>query len=494
MDKLSEISKWDVLNVYNKVKNVVMNYTEFEIKVNEATGPEPWGASSTLMREIADGTNNRKYFEEIMPAIYLRFNDTDPSNWRQVYKALQLLEYLIKNGSERVVDEVQSHVTVVKMLKNFHHIDANGKDQGINVRQRSKEIVDLMHNREQLRDERKKAKENRNKYNGFSGSSKYVGFGSNTGGGGSVTSGTIKYFGVTNSGANRSSADGNSRFVGFGSDSYVPSTSHFEDRSESGSSNYRFEFGDRRSATPTTFGNSSVSGNSSRQKTPVATKPVTPVPVMADLFSFDDEIDTGSNNTFAAPPGAATSNFGKSIDNAAATFTMPPPASAPVAKAPAVSNALDDDWGDFQSSNFAAVSTSTPVVQPPKPQQQFAPTSIAKNNNLMMDLLGGDDIGFGIQPLPVSPTSNGFPKSPISPGGSTFQRPLSPMSMSIKKPDNKAAQKSGAFSDIWDMSSDLLSLDSLSLSKKANGSGSSAQNQSARVSMNQLSGQSRSPF
>lgn len=34
----------------------VMNYTEMEAKVREATNNEPWGASSTLMQEIASGT------------------------------------------------------------------------------------------------------------------------------------------------------------------------------------------------------------------------------------------------------------------------------------------------------------------------------------------------------------------------------------------------------------------------------------------------------
>jgi epsin len=36
----------------------VMNYTEMESKVREATNNEPWGASSTQMQEIADGTFN----------------------------------------------------------------------------------------------------------------------------------------------------------------------------------------------------------------------------------------------------------------------------------------------------------------------------------------------------------------------------------------------------------------------------------------------------
>lgn len=38
-------------------KNAVLNYTEMESKVREATNNEPWGASSTLMQEIARGTH-----------------------------------------------------------------------------------------------------------------------------------------------------------------------------------------------------------------------------------------------------------------------------------------------------------------------------------------------------------------------------------------------------------------------------------------------------
>lgn len=47
-------------------------------------------------------------------------------------QALQLLEYLIKHGSERVVDDSRSHISTLKMLRSFHYIDEKGKDQGIN--------------------------------------------------------------------------------------------------------------------------------------------------------------------------------------------------------------------------------------------------------------------------------------------------------------------------------------------------------------------------
>jgi len=37
---------------------MVMNYTEMEAKVREATNDDAWGASSSLMQEIAQGTFN----------------------------------------------------------------------------------------------------------------------------------------------------------------------------------------------------------------------------------------------------------------------------------------------------------------------------------------------------------------------------------------------------------------------------------------------------
>ncbi len=127
-------------------------------------------------------------------------------------QALQLLEYLIKHGSERVVDDARAHVSTIKMLRDFHYIDDKDKDEGINgtrsfvysrgcfdiriiVRNRSKEIVELLSDVERIRTERRKAKANKHKYTGtgneglsFSGGgSRYGGFGSDSLGGGSYS-------------------------------------------------------------------------------------------------------------------------------------------------------------------------------------------------------------------------------------------------------------------------------------------------------------------
>ena len=89
--------------IRRSVKNVIKNYSDSQVKVREATSNDPWGPSSTLMSEIADLTYNVVAFTEIMQMVWKRINDHG-KNWRHVYKALVLLDYIIKTGSDKVGD------------------------------------------------------------------------------------------------------------------------------------------------------------------------------------------------------------------------------------------------------------------------------------------------------------------------------------------------------------------------------------------------------
>jgi epsin len=135
--------------------------------------------------------------------IYHRFTEKTAEQWRQIYKALQLLEFLIKNGSERVIDDARAHTSLLKMLRQFHFIDANGKDQGINVRNRSKELADLLTDVDKIRTERKKAKGNRAKYGGYEG-----GGGGGGGGSGAASSSSGRYGGFGSESAGYGAYDG----------------------------------------------------------------------------------------------------------------------------------------------------------------------------------------------------------------------------------------------------------------------------------------------
>jgi len=68
------------------------------------------------MAEIADLTYNVVAFTEIMQMLWKRLNDHG-KNWRHVYKALVLLEYLIKTGSEKVAQQCKENIFAIQTLK-----------------------------------------------------------------------------------------------------------------------------------------------------------------------------------------------------------------------------------------------------------------------------------------------------------------------------------------------------------------------------------------
>ncbi|KAI1119005.1 hypothetical protein F5Y14DRAFT_396168 [Nemania sp. NC0429] len=339
-DQVSNLTLYDLKAGVRKVQNAVMNYTDMEAKVREATNNEPWGASSTLMQEIANGTFNYQTLNEIMPMIYRRFTEKTAEEWRQIYKSLQLLEFLIKHGSERVIDDARGHITLLKMLRQFHFIDPNGKDQGINVRNRAKELAELLGDVERIRAERKKARSNKTKYTGveggamggFSGSSssgRYGGFGSESGGYGGSGAGYGGYSGGVY-------GDGG----GFGGQT--------DEWRDSGNHGEKFEEYDE-------FDEGAATSSSSRPKPAdraerVGVKKTTPSKKKepeVDLFSFDEpNPGPAAPSTLAAPASSAGSGL--------ADLSNP--------------SGEDDDFDDFQSASPAAP-TSAPLnnfaIQPP---------------------------------------------------------------------------------------------------------------------------------
>ncbi|KAI5641077.1 ENTH domain-containing protein [Phthorimaea operculella] len=215
------ISMWKVRELADKVTNVVMNYTEIEGKVREATSDEAWGPTGAQMQELALATftyehfpevmsmlwrrmlhDNRshwrrtykelalatftyEHFPEVMSMLWRRMLHDNRSHWRRTYKCLLLLSYLVRNGSERVVTSAREHIYDLRSLENYTYVDDLGKDQGINVRHKVRELIDFIQDDEKLREERKKAKKNKDKYIGMSSEASVMGMGSMRSGGNS---------------------------------------------------------------------------------------------------------------------------------------------------------------------------------------------------------------------------------------------------------------------------------------------------------------------
>ncbi|XP_076377286.1 clathrin interactor lqfR isoform X2 [Megalopta genalis] len=161
------MNMWKVRELMDKATNVVMNYTETEAKVREATNDDAWGPTGAMMQELAQATFTYEQFPDVMSMLWKRMLQ-EKRNWRRTYKSLLLLNYLVRNGSERVVTSSREHIYDLRSLENYTCIDEFGKDQGINIRHKVRELIDFIQDDDKLREERKKAKKNKDKYVGLS--------------------------------------------------------------------------------------------------------------------------------------------------------------------------------------------------------------------------------------------------------------------------------------------------------------------------------------
>jgi len=338
---------------------------------------------------------------------------------------LQLLEFLIKNGAEQVIDDARSHLSTIKMLRQFFFIDQAGKDQGVNVRNRAKELAELLSDVDKIRAERKKARQTKSKYIGVEG-----------GGGGGFSS---------SMGGMSSNRNSGSRFGGFGSES-----------ADFGGYNGGGVYGDGGG-----FGGRSASGfhddgSTSRSDSRGAGK-----------FDEYDEYDDGgvTSSRRAAPPPPRR-------QDAAAKPTPPPPkkkqpapeidllggddAFAPAPSSGSVPPPLpatpsssaadfDDDFDDFQSA-------APPKTRPMPPMQSMSSLSAPMSPPLTSSASGLSIV----QPKPVSSndrsdmkTLTSFASPPLSTASPAFGTPaITPATtgtgnvgmMAAMKPSNSGFQ------------------------------------------------------
>jgi hypothetical protein len=153
-------------NVASQATTLVAG-SELEKKLAEACSNEPWGASGTMLSELARCTFSYDDFKTVMAFVWKNLALTG-SLWRVVYKTLNLLDHLLRNGSERVIEDARDHLRELKALQKFEFVDAEGKDTGVNVREKAKNIIDLLSNEELLTEQREKAKAARSRYTGVS--------------------------------------------------------------------------------------------------------------------------------------------------------------------------------------------------------------------------------------------------------------------------------------------------------------------------------------
>ncbi|KAJ6915531.1 hypothetical protein NC651_017511 [Populus alba x Populus x berolinensis] len=158
-----------VREIKREVNLKVLKVPEIEQKVLDATDDAPWGPHGSAMAEIAQATKKFTECQMIMNVLWTRLGETG-KDWRLVYKALTVIEYLVAHGSDRAVDDIIEHTFQISSLTSFEYVEPNGKDSGLNVRKKAETIVSLLNNKDKIYEVRNKAAANRDKYVGLSSS------------------------------------------------------------------------------------------------------------------------------------------------------------------------------------------------------------------------------------------------------------------------------------------------------------------------------------
>ncbi|XP_038886610.1 clathrin interactor EPSIN 1 isoform X2 [Benincasa hispida] len=156
-----------VREIKREVNLKVLKVPEMEQKVLDATDDEPWGPHGSALAEIAQATKKFSETQMVMNVLWTRLSETG-KNWRLVYKALAVIEYLVAHGSERAVDDIIEHTFQISSLSSFEYVEPSGKDMGINVRKKAENIVALLNDKDKIQEVRNKAASNREKYFGLS--------------------------------------------------------------------------------------------------------------------------------------------------------------------------------------------------------------------------------------------------------------------------------------------------------------------------------------
>lgn len=140
----------------SKVKDFYM--TDFENRIRKATSNRNWSMGSVQLAEIAQYSYNPLLYKVMMDIVYSRLKDKG-HNWKRVYKALELIRYLLLHGAPGVLLDMQHNVHIIESLENFRYVHPKtGRDVGQNVRSKAKQVVDLIRNPTLLEKERQQSR------------------------------------------------------------------------------------------------------------------------------------------------------------------------------------------------------------------------------------------------------------------------------------------------------------------------------------------------
>ena len=64
-----------------------------------------------------------------------------PKEWKRTSKAIHVMDYLVKNGAPRVVQDVKDDCYKLRQFTDFKFKDPQGIDQGVELRDKANGLI-----------------------------------------------------------------------------------------------------------------------------------------------------------------------------------------------------------------------------------------------------------------------------------------------------------------------------------------------------------------
>jgi epsin len=123
----------------------------------EATNNEPCVPDAKMLACIADAAFDMDDLWRIAKVLHQRLSRAaDWKEWRPVYKALVVLEFLLTHGPEDLPREFLADVRAMHDLRSFHYVDDKGFDWGACMQRRTDSVLSLLTDADRLREARRR--------------------------------------------------------------------------------------------------------------------------------------------------------------------------------------------------------------------------------------------------------------------------------------------------------------------------------------------------
>jgi epsin len=108
----------------------------------ESTSKDPWNVSNTKLQLLADHTYNWEDYQVIMKHLWEKLT-LKPKEWRRIAKALHVMDYLVKNGAPRIIQDLKDDLYKIRVFQDFSYKE-NNVQQGTELRDKAKQLCELL--------------------------------------------------------------------------------------------------------------------------------------------------------------------------------------------------------------------------------------------------------------------------------------------------------------------------------------------------------------